>query len=150
MSEHHARISWLSGHGKFDYDSYCRDHVWEFEQAGSVNASATERFLGDPSRVNPEEAYVAALASCHMLTFLAIAARKRVVVCRYVDRAVGYLERGEDGKLAVTRVLLRPRVEFDQAQAPTLQTLKDLHCRAHSECFLANSVRSSITIEPSY
>src|SRR5262249_5752003 len=101
---------------------------------------------GDAKRVDPEAAFVAALSSCHMLTFLAIAARKRLVVDTYEDDATGFLEKNAAGKLAVTRVVLRPRVAFARA-APSADALADLHERAQRDCLVANSVRTDVAVE---
>jgi organic hydroperoxide reductase OsmC/OhrA len=145
MSQHHATIAWERAGRDFDYESYSRNHTWDFECGTEVVASAASAFRGDPGKVNPEDAYVAALSSCHMLTFLAIAARTGIVVERYYDAAVGYLERNEDGKLAMTRVVLRPEVTF-QAPVPA-SDLAQMHERAHEDCFIASSVRTLVTVE---
>ena len=146
MSEHRAHVSWERKGIDFGYDSYPRDHAWSFEGGVSVPATAAPAFRGNPERVDPEAAFVAALSSCHMLTFLAIASRKRLVVDGYEDDAVGWLEKNEAGKLAMTRVVLRPRVTFAGA-APAPEVVADLHERAHRECFIANSVRTLVEIE---
>jgi organic hydroperoxide reductase OsmC/OhrA len=146
MSEHRAHVSWERKGIDFGYDSYPRDHAWSFEGGVSVPATAAPAFRGNPERVDPEAAFVAALSSCHMLTFLAIASRKRLVVDGYEDDAVGWLEKNEAGKLAMTRVVLRPRVSFAGA-APAPAVVADLHERAHRECFIANSVRTLVEIE---
>jgi organic hydroperoxide reductase OsmC/OhrA len=147
MSEHKATLEWKRETEIFAYESYNRDHVWIFEGGIKVPASAAPAYRGNPANVNPEEALVAALSSCHMLTFLAIAAKKQVVVDRYNDNAVGFLEKNAKGKLAITRVILRPRVTFGGQNSPTLEQIKSLHERAHSECFIANSVTTEVTVE---
>ena len=146
MSEHKATIRWSRGDRDFAYESYPRDHTWTFEGGVEVAASAAPACLGTAERVDPEEAFVAAVSSCHMLTFLAIAARKRLVVDRYDDDAVGLLEKNADGKLAVTRVTLRPRIAFG-ATPPAAEELARLHELAHENCFIANSVRTAIEVE---
>ncbi len=146
MSEHHATIDWEKGPVEFKYSSYPRDHTWTFEGGVRVSASAAPGYLGNPDYVDPEEAYVASLASCHMLTFLAIAARERLVVDRYRDAAVGFMGRNADGKMTVTRVVLRPEVSFG-SPAPSPEALEKLHEIAHGECFIANSVRTAVTVE---
>jgi organic hydroperoxide reductase OsmC/OhrA len=113
-----------------------------------VPASAAKEFKGDPERVNPEEAFVAALSSCHMLTFLAIAARKRLVVDSYVDNAVGYLEKNSAGKLAVTRVVLRPKITWSEETEVSVSELDKLHHEAHEGCFISLSVKTEVKIEP--
>jgi organic hydroperoxide reductase OsmC/OhrA len=146
VSEHRVQVSWERGGVDFGYETYPRNHEWTFEGGVRVPASAAPAFRGDPKRVDPEAGLVAALSSCHMLTFLAIASRKRMVVESYADEAIGWLEKNEDGKLAVTRVVLRPVVVFAGAQPPA-EALADLHERAHRECFIANSVRTQVEIE---
>ena len=146
MSEHRVHVSWERGGVDFGYESYPRAHRWRFEGGVEVPASAAPAFHGNPERVDPEAAFVAALSSCHMLTFLAVASRKRLVVDAYEDEAVGFLAKNEAGKLAMTRVVLRPRVVFAGA-APSAEVLADLHARAHHECFIANSVRTEVTVE---
>jgi len=146
MSEHRVRVAWERGGIDFGYESYPRDHAWTFEGGVRVPATAAPAFRGDPSRVDPEAAFAAALSSCHMLTFLAIASRKRLVVDRYEDDATGFLEKNEAGKLAMTRVVLRPEITF-AGEAPDAEALARLHEVAHRECFIANSVRTDIRIE---
>ena len=147
MSEHRATIVWNRNSRDFAYDAYSRDHTWEFENGVKIEASAAPDFLGTPDNLDPEEAYVAALSSCHMLTFLAIAARRRLVVDAYADSAVGHLEKNADGKLAVTRVVLRPRISFAEGTHPPAEELEKLHHMAHAQCFIANSVHTAISIE---
>jgi organic hydroperoxide reductase OsmC/OhrA len=148
MSEHRATVAWRRTSDSFDYDAYNRDHEWTFECGVRVPASAAPDFRGNPGHVDPEEALVAALSSCHMLTFLAVCARKRLVVDSYDDQAVGYLEKNAEGNLAVTRVVLRPRVRFGGEGPPPDDELAQLHAKAHHNCFIANSVRTEVTVEP--
>ncbi len=146
MSEHAATISWERASDDFSYEGYSRNHTWTFESGVCVEASAAPDYLGDPGRVDPEEAFVAAVASCHMLTFLAIAAKKRLVVDGYRDAAVGSMEKNEDGRLAVTKVTLRPVVSFRDGP-PAPEVIEKMHAQAHRGCFIANSVRSEIRVE---
>ena len=145
MSEHRVHVSWERGGVDFGYESYPRDHAWTFEGGVRVPATAAPAFRGNPERVDPEAAFVAALSSCHMLTFLAIASRKRLVVDVYEDDAVGSLAKNESGKLAMTHVVLRPRVVFAGATPPP-DVVADLHARAHRECFIANSVKTEVSV----
>lgn len=147
MSEHKAEIRWYRNTESFAYDEYDRRHSWRFENGVEVQASAAPAFLGDAECVDPEEAYVASLSSCHMLTFLALASRKRLLVNSYVDDAIGFLEKNANGKLAVTRVELHPRIEFGGDSAPTADELEMLHERSHHACFIANSVLTEITVK---
>jgi organic hydroperoxide reductase OsmC/OhrA len=118
-----------------------------FEGGSRVTASAAPGYRGNPALVNPEEAFVAALSSCHMLTFLAVAAKRKFIVDTYSDRAVGFLEKNVKGKLAITRVILRPAVAFSGPTIPTKEQLAALHEEAHHGCFIANSVTTDVTVE---
>jgi len=146
MSEHKATIVWSRGGRDFAYKTYSRDHVWRFDNGVEVPASATPSYLGNPQRVDPEAAFVAALSSCHMLTFLALAANRGYVVDSYEDHAVGHLEKNAAGKLAVTRVELQPRIVFSGAKVPGDADLDWLHDKAHKECFIANSVTTDVHV----
>ena len=145
MSEHKATIKWSRGGKDFTYKTYSRDHVWSLN-GNDVPASATTAYLGNPNRVDPEAALVAALSSCHMLTFLAVAANKGFVVDSYEDAAVGHLEKNAQGKLAVTRVELHPKIAFGGAKQPAAADLDALHEKAHKECFIANSVSTDVRV----
>jgi organic hydroperoxide reductase OsmC/OhrA len=147
MSEHKATISWDRGGKDFTYEAYSRDHKWSFDGGVEVAGSAAPTYLGNPKRVDPEEALVASAASCHMLTFLALAARKRFVVDGYDDAATGFMEKNENGKLAITRIVLRPKIRFGGSTQPTAEEVDRLHELAHENCFIANSVRTEITVE---
>jgi len=145
--EHHATILWRRTSESFTYDSYNRAHEWRFHSV-TVPASAAPGFRGDATMVNPEEAFVASLSSCHMLTFLALAAKKRFSLDSYTDEAVGYLEKNDKGRLAVTRVLLRPQVQWSQGISVSPADLESLHHQAHEGCFIANSVKTDVSVEP--
>jgi organic hydroperoxide reductase OsmC/OhrA len=147
MSEHHATIHWQKTTASFGYEDYNRDHEWRFDDGFTVvDASAAPAFRGTAERVDPEEAFVAALSSCHMLTFLAICSRKKIVVESYVDDAVGHLEKNTEGQLVITRVELHPRIAFGAGQAPDAGVLRELHESAHKACFLANSVKTDVRL----
>lgn len=146
MSEHVVDVSWSRGEHEFTYQTYSRDHEWRFDSGVTLRGSANPAYLGSASAVDPEEAFVAALSSCHMLTFLAIAAKKRLVVDSYDDHAVGVMAKNEAGRLAITQVTLRPKISF-AGQTPGAETLERMHHRAHQECFIANSVTTEVTIE---
>ena len=147
MSEHNVGLEWKRESDRFTYDTYNRDHVLTFQGGARVPASAAPAYRGNPALVNPEEGLVAALSSCHMLTFLAVAAKKRFIVDRYSDRAVGFLEKNQQGKMAITRVVLHPQVEFSGPALPSPNEVAELHEQAHSGCFIANSVTTEVTIE---
>jgi len=151
MSEHKATIEWKLEGAQFAYETYNRSHLWTFEGGVQVPAAAAPANIppgavGAPG-VDPEQAFVAALSSCHMLWFLHLACNRKLKVKRYRDEAVGVLERGADGKEAITRVTLRPAVSFD-GTPPEPAQFAELHEKAHQRCFIANSVKSEVVIEP--
>ncbi|HUO87963.1 MAG TPA: OsmC family protein [Rhizomicrobium sp.] len=149
MSEHHASVRWKRTSADFTYDSYNRAHEVTFKNGAiALPGSAAPEFRGDTDRVNPEEAFVASLSACHMLTFLALCARKRLVVDSYSDDAVGFMEKGSNGKLWVSRVQLRPAVRFAPGTSVDAATLADIHHRSHLECFVANSVKTDVSVAP--
>ena len=112
-----------------------------------MEASANPTYLGNPNFVDPEEAFVASLSSCHMLTFLAIAAKKKFVLDEYMDDAVGHMEKNAEGRLAITRVTLNQRLKFSGEKQPTKQELEEMNHAAHEQCFIANSVKTEVTVE---
>jgi organic hydroperoxide reductase OsmC/OhrA len=146
MSEHHATIAWRRTSQDYTYPTYNRAHEWRFA-ATTVPASATKDYRGDAERVNPEEALVAALSSCHMLTFLAIAAKRKLPLESYSDDAVGFMEKNEAGRLAITRVTLRPKIEWAAGVTVSREDLDKMHHEAHEGCFIANSVKTEVTVE---
>ena len=147
MSEHQATVRWQRTSSDFTYDSYNRAHTWSFDAGIEVQASAAPVYRGDDERVDPEEAFVAAVSSCHMLTFLAIAARKRYTVDAYEDRAVGTMTKNDAGRLWVSRITLRPRIVFGSERVPTPEQMAQLHALAHANCFIAQSVRTEVVVE---
>jgi organic hydroperoxide reductase OsmC/OhrA len=149
MSEHRAQVRWKRTSADFTYQTYNRAHDILFKDGAIVlPSSSAPEFRGDADRVDPEEAFVASLSGCHMLTFLAICARKRLSVDSYEDDASGTLEKGADGKLWIGHVVLRPLVRFSHGVDIGATDLADLHHHAHAECFIANSVRTDVRVEP--
>lgn len=146
MSEHHVQTIWQRTSPDFKYATYNREHQWRFKGGVVVEASASPQYKGSPNCPDPEDAFVAALSSCHMLTFLAIAAKHGFVVDRYEDPAVGYLEKNAQGKPAMTRVVLHPRIEFGGDRKPDAAMLSRMHDEAHHGCFIANSVLTEVTV----
>lgn len=146
MSEHKAHIKWKRESADFAYKNYNRDHEWDFGHGIVVPASAAAAFLGNEKLVDPEQAFVASLSSCHMLTFLAVASQKKLIVDSYDDEAVGILAKNEQGKMAITEVTLSPRITFSGTK-PDEKTLHELHEFAHRECFIANSVTTKVTVK---
>jgi organic hydroperoxide reductase OsmC/OhrA len=151
MSEYTATIYWQRLGAVFTDNKYSRAHEWRFDGGVTVPGSSSPHVvrvpLSDPSAVDPEEAFVASLSSCHMLFFLSLAAKDGLVIDSYEDRAVGVMARNEAGKLAMTVVTLRPKVVFAGRQ-PSAEQLADLHHRSHDECFIASSVKTDVRCEP--
>jgi organic hydroperoxide reductase OsmC/OhrA len=145
MSEHHAKIEWQRSSADFTYMTYNRAHDWQFTGT-KVPASAAKEYRGDENRVNPEDALVAALSSCHMLVFLAVAAKRKLSLDSYSDDAVGVLEKNADGKLAITRVTLRPKIVWSAGVTVSAEDLAKMHHDAHEGCFIANSVKTEVSV----
>lgn len=154
MAEYTAEIVWQRGDQDFFEGRYSRRHLMRFdggaEVAGSSSPHSVPLPMSDATAVDPEEAFVASLSSCHMLWFLAIAAKRKFCVDRYADAAVGVMAKNEQGKMAMTLVTLRPEVRFSGESLPTREQLDRLHHEAHEECFIASSVRSEVRCEPVY
>jgi organic hydroperoxide reductase OsmC/OhrA len=149
MTAHTATVEWQREGQTFTDRAYRRAHRWGFDGGATVAASSSPHVvrvpLSDPAAVDPEEAYVAALASCHMLWFLDLAARAGWVVDRYVDEAAGHMATRDDGHEWVASVDLTPRITFAGA-APSEEQLDALHHAAHASCYLANSVKTTIRV----
>jgi organic hydroperoxide reductase OsmC/OhrA len=150
MSLHRARIEWQRGGVSFEVNKYSRAHRIEFEPSVSLAGIAAKDNIppGAPHSpgADPEQLFVASLSACHMLWFIGLASGRRLVVNRYVDEAEGFLEKNSEGRIAMTRVTLRPAVEFDAPPPPAV--LAELHHKAHDRCFIANSVKTEVIIEP--
>jgi organic hydroperoxide reductase OsmC/OhrA len=148
MDRHTATIDWNREGSKFTDNKYSRAHTWRFDGGLTVPASSSPNVVGvpysNPANVDPEEAYVAALSSCHMLWFLSLAAAREYIVDRYSDTAEGFMEKNAAGKEWVARVVLRPVVVFTGIKIPNEAAVQALHHAAHAECFLAHSVRTEI------
>jgi len=148
--EYRAEIVWTRGDAPFLDRRYSRAHVWRFVGGVEVPASSSPLSVKVPlsrvDAVDPEEAFVAALSSCHMLFFLDFAARDGFVVDRYEDAALGAMSRNERGKLFVSKVTLNPSVAFSGAKQPSSDDVDALHHRAHEECYIANSVRTEVVV----
>lgn len=152
MSDYTATIHWQRRADEaFSDNRYSRAHEWRFDGGVTVPASSSPHVVPLPysveANVDPEEAFVAALSSCHMLWFLGIAAKRRFTVESYEDVAVGRMEKDVDGRMAMTRVTLRPRVVFGGERHPSREQLESLHHQAHRECFIANSVKTDVITE---
>jgi organic hydroperoxide reductase OsmC/OhrA len=147
---HTATVAWRRGEGDFGKGRYSRAHVWRFDGGVEVPGSASPAVVPLPyssaQAVDPEEAFVAALASCHMLTFIDVARRAGFVVDAYEDEAVGTLAKNERAQRWVSEVVLRPRIVFGGERRPTAAELDHLHHEAHDQCFIANSVKTAVHV----
>jgi organic hydroperoxide reductase OsmC/OhrA len=151
MSCHTAQVSWTRGGARFTDGRYSRGHAWRFDGGAEVAASSSPHSVplpySRPEAVDPEEAFVASISSCHMLWFLSIAAKHGQTVEEYVDEAEGFLERDGEGRMSMTRVVLRPRIVFAGDHVPSTADIASMHDEAHHACYIANSVKTAITIE---
>jgi organic hydroperoxide reductase OsmC/OhrA len=151
MSEHKATIKWTQSQGDFVKGTYSREHIWTFDGGVTVPASSSPAAVpvpfSNPANVDPEEAFVASLSSCHMLTYLYVAARKGFEISSYEDDAVGVMTKNERGIPWVSLVTLHPRISYTGARTPTSEEEGALHHAAHEQCFIANSVRTEVKVE---
>jgi len=153
MSEHKATIRWAHSQGDFLKGTYSREHTWSFDGGVTVPASSSPSAVrvpySNPANVDPEEAFVAAISSCHMLTFLYVASRKGFEVAGYEDEAVGVMTKNERGIPWVSSVVLKPRITYTGARIPSAEEIESLHHAAHDQCFIANSVKTDIRVQGS-
>ena len=151
MSEYGATIRWQRGNHEFTDDQYSRGHEWIFDGGLSVPASASPDIvpipMSIPENVDPEEAFIASLSSCHMLFFLAIAAASGFVVDQYIDAATGKMQENSAGRTAITNVVLRPCATYSGKRIPGKEKVEQMHDRAHKMCFIANSVKTEVVTE---
>jgi organic hydroperoxide reductase OsmC/OhrA len=154
VGHYKVEILWERGDQAFVDNCYSRRHVLRFDGGAEVPASSSPGVvplpMSDASAVDPEEAFVASLSSCHMLWFLSLAAQRKLRVDSYFDEADGLLKKNAEGKLAMTRVTLRPKVAFSGDRTPSREEIDQLHHEAHEECFLASSVKTEMRCEPVY
>ena len=153
MPRHEAKVEWRRFGADFDYKTYDRGHWLSFGDDVRMPGTAARGNIPETAPfspgVDPEQAFVASISSCHMLWFLHVANAAKLVVDRYLDNAVGALEKNAEGKLAITRVTLRPAVTFGGTQ-PGPDEVRALHEKAHEKCFIANSVKTEVLIEPEF
>ena len=151
MLKHTATVIWKRSGPDFVTGRYSREHTWRFDGGMTVPASPSPHVVPTPwsnaANVDPEEAYVASIASCHMLTFLWLASREGFVVDGYEDEAVGEMTKNDRGFAWVSRVTLRPRIAWSGEKVPTPADVERLHHQAHEECFIANSIKTAVTVE---
>ena len=152
MSKHTARVTWERGDQAFTDNRYSRAHAWRFDGGAEVRGSSSPDVvkppLSDPAGVDPEEAFIASLSSCHMLWFLSLAAAKKFRVDSYDDEAEGVMGKDAQGRVAMTHVTLRPMIRFSGDLMPTPADTEALHHAAHEHCFIANSVKTDVRVEP--
>jgi organic hydroperoxide reductase OsmC/OhrA len=153
MSEHKASVKWIHQRGEFLKGTYSREHTWTFDGGVVIPASPAPSSVpapySNPANVDPEEAFVASISSCHMLTYLHLAYRSGFDVVSYDDEAVGFTQKNERGVPWVSSVVLRPRIIYRGEKTPSPDEEDRLHHRAHEECYIANSVKTEISIAPS-
>jgi organic hydroperoxide reductase OsmC/OhrA len=154
MTQYFATITWARLDARFTDNRYSRIHQWEFDGGVTVPASSSPHVVpvpySDPANVDPEEAFVAALSSCHMLWFLSIAAKQGFVVDTYTDNAQGFMDKNEVNQLVMTKIILAPDIVFSGPKCPSQADVDSLHHEAHKNCYLANSVKTEITINGSW
>lgn len=154
MTEYRTVVEWTRAGAAFSDNRYSRGHRWLFDGGIEVPASSSPHIVPLPmsvaAAVDPEEAFVASLSSCHMLWFLSIAARRGFIVDSYQDHAIGIMGKDATGRLAMTRVTLRPGTEFSGARHPTADDVLAMHHEAHDQCFIANSVKTDVRCEPAF
>jgi len=151
VAKYNAKVTWQRGPQKFTDLKFSREHDWSFDGGIQFKGSASPHVVPQPlsseSAVDPEEAFVASLSSCHMLTFLYVAAKQGYVIDGYADEAVGVMTRNGHGKMWVSKVTLAPAIVFAGEKRPTPEQLDELHHLAHEECFIANSVKSEVVVQ---
>ena len=151
MSEHKATITWKRTSDEFLKGKYSREHTWTFDGGAVVQASSSPSVVptpySNPANVDPEEAFVASLSSCHMLTFLYLAGRKGFQVDSYEDEALGVITKDERKVLWVSTVTLNPRIVYGGDKRPSAAEEEELHHHSHEQCFIANSVKTEVTVE---
>ena len=148
MSEHRINLQWARDGGPFERGNYAKVHEIRYTGGETLRASPSPEFGGDDAHADPEQLLLSALSSCHMLTFLAVAANRGFVVDSYRDDAVALLGRNADGKMAVVQATLAPRVVFAAGKQPTPEDYAKMHERAHAACFIANSVKTAVDVRP--
>ncbi|MCK6595563.1 MAG: OsmC family protein [Bacteriovoracaceae bacterium] len=130
---------------EFTYEQYNRDHKITFSGPQTLINSAAPEYYGNEDMANPEELLAAAVSSCHMLTFLAVCSKTGFKVTHYEDDAVAMLDKNDEGKMAVTQINLHPKIQFDGA-TPDETKLRDLHNKAHRNCFIAQSIKTKVEV----
>lgn len=150
MIQIETQIRWDRNGATFTDNRYSRAHDWTFDGGTNVRASSSPHIVplpySDPTAVDPEEAFIAAISSCHMLWFLSFAAKEKWMINSYHDAAVGTMEKNEAGKLVISKVELRPQIVWESKSVPSPSDIARLHEQAHAECFIANSIKTEVTV----
>lgn len=152
MASYTATIQWnRNSKESFTDNRYSRGHTWSFDGGMTIPASASPHIVPHPysieENVDPEEAFVASISSCHMLFFLSIAAKRGWVVEQYTDHATGYMGKDDDGKNFIQKVILVPEIQFSESALPSEDEISDIHHISHEQCFIANSVKSEVVVQ---
>ncbi len=155
MTTYIAKVHWQrSANELFIDNQYSRAHHWLFDGGSTIAASSSPHIVATPysveANVDPEEAFIASLSSCHMLFFLSIAAKHKFIIDKYEDNASGIMQKNNHGKYAMTKVTLKPKVVFASDEKPSLKKFEEMHHQAHQHCFIANSVNTDIVIDICY
>ncbi|MFO1090994.1 MAG: OsmC family protein [Hyphomicrobiales bacterium] len=148
MSEFRVELDWTLGSGELTYGKYLPDHTVRFSDTASLVMTTAPAYGGNVELVNPEQALTAALASCHMLTFLALAAKAKWKVVAYSDRPHTVLGKTPDGRIKIGAITLKPRVTFSGGPAPSVEHLREMHEKAHKFCFVANTLDCVMAVDP--
>jgi len=152
MAEYTAKIIWKREHKESFIDNkYSRAHHWHFDGGEVIKASSSAHIVPLPysveANVDPEEAFIASVSSCHMLFFLSIAAKQNFIVDNYIDDAIGVMSKNSEGQVSMTKLTLRPNINFSGNKQPTADELDQIHHQAHEQCFIANSIKTQVVIE---
>jgi organic hydroperoxide reductase OsmC/OhrA len=150
MSQHQAKISWKNTSAEFLKGKYSREHTWTFDGGFTVPASPSPSVVptpySNPANVDPEEAFVASVSSCHMLTYVYLAYRQGFQVDSYEDEAVGTMTKNERGVPWMSSIQLNPRISYSGEKIPTNEDIQHLHHLAHEQCFIANSIKTEVKV----
>ncbi|MGA9334564.1 MAG: OsmC family protein [Rudaea sp.] len=147
MAEHRITLEWSRNGGPFERGNYSPDHLIRYEGGQTLHGSPSSEYGGNDAHADPEQLLVSALSACHMLTFLAVAANRGYVIDTYTDSAQAILGKNVDGKIAVVKAVLAPKVAFSGDKSPNADEYAQLHQRAHSACFIANSVKTEVELK---
>ena len=146
MNNLSIELNWLLEDGELSYGKYSTDHKIKINDEIIINAGSAAEYGGNPNNLNPEQAFVAAVSSCHMMTFLALAAKMKWPVIRYEDKAVAYLGKNSKGKMSVSKIELNPKVSFENNFSVSDEEMEKMQDRSHRYCFIANSLSDEVVM----